>query len=202
MDTDLLSARWARLLPGQHHLGAELLSRYADPSRHYHDVLHLSEVLERVDLLGPDDVVAVQLAAWFHDAVYDARRADSEERSARLATSALTAAGVDAPRVAEVARLVRLTARHDAADGDRNGAVLCDADLAILAADAQRYADYVVGVRAEYAHMDDTGFAAGRAAVLERLLGVPRLFRTPRGHDRWEATARTNMLVELGHLRG
>ena len=59
-----------------------------------------------------------------------------------------------------------LTATHDVADDDRDGAVLCDADLAVLAAGAARYSSYVEGVRREYGHLDDATFADGRAAVL------------------------------------
>src|SRR5688572_17929562 len=86
----------------------DLLAAYAAEGRSYHDTRHLSEVLDRLDELGCDDVV-VRLAAWFHDAVYDAVAGD-EERSALWAERALP------PEVAgEVARLVRVTADHDPA---------------------------------------------------------------------------------------
>ena len=64
--------------------GAALLGRWAEPHRAYHDLAHLAEVLERVDLLAAeaDRPDAVRLAAWFHDAVYDPTAADNEERSA------------------------------------------------------------------------------------------------------------------------
>lgn len=161
--------------------GANLLSRYADAGRHYHDLTHLDEVLRHVDELAdaaraPD---VVRLAAWFHDAVYDPRADDNEESSARLAERMLAALRVADEVVADVARLVRLTADHEAADDDPDGAVLCDADLAILAADEPRYATYVAGVRAEYGHVPDDDFARGRAAVLRQLMGQPSLFRTP-----------------------
>jgi predicted metal-dependent HD superfamily phosphohydrolase len=183
-------------------VGASLLSRYADAARHYHDLTHLDEVLRNVDELAhaapaPD---VVRLAAWLHDAVYDPSASDNEEQSARLAEDVLAAMRVDDTVVAEVARLVRLTAGHDAADDDADGAVLCDADLAILAADEARYAEYVAGVRAEYAHVADRDFALGRAAVLRRLLGQRSLFRTPTAYAAWEAAARANVSAELARL--
>jgi predicted metal-dependent HD superfamily phosphohydrolase len=183
--------------------GANLLGRYADPSRHYHDLTHLDEVLRHVDELAefsrtPD---VVRLAAWFHDAVYDPRAHDNEENSARLAEHMLTTLRVADHVVADVARLVRLTADHEAGEGDADAAVLCDADLAILAADEARYADYVAGVRAEYAHVSDDDFARGRAAVLRQLMGRPALFRTPSARASWEATARANVTAELETLR-
>jgi predicted metal-dependent HD superfamily phosphohydrolase len=182
--------------------GAALLARYAEPARSYHNLTHLDEVLRNVDELAdvaqaPD---VVRLAAWFHDAVYDPRAADNEERSADLAQSMLAAMRVDDGLVAEVARLVRLTAGHDPAEDDPDGAVLCDADLAILASDKSRYAAYAAGVRAEYAHVPDGDFAQGRAAVLRQLLGQRSLFRTPTAHAAWEAAARTNVTAELARL--
>jgi predicted metal-dependent HD superfamily phosphohydrolase len=182
--------------------GADLLARYAAPERGYHDLTHLDEVLRNVDELADAarDPDAVRLAAWFHDAVYDPRRDDNEERSALLATSTLTALRVDDDRVDEVARLVRLTADHEVVDGDSNGAVLCDADLAILAADPARYASYTAGVRREYQQVSDDDFRFGRAKVLRSLLAHQRLFHTPTALTEWEQPARANLLAELDRL--
>ena len=119
------------------------------------------------------DRQAVELAAWFHDGVYDGRDG-AEERSAQWALDALAGR----PVAEEVARLVRLTERHAPADDDANGCVLSDADLAILAAAPERYAEYIADVRREYAHVPDDLFRAGRAAVLGDLLAKPTLFHT------------------------
>jgi predicted metal-dependent HD superfamily phosphohydrolase len=178
------------------------MARYREPSRRYHDVRHLAQVLSAVDELADeaDDPEAIQLAAWFHDAVYDVRAGDNEEQSARLAERELPLAGVAATRVADVARLVRLTVTHAVTAGDRDGAVLCDADLSILGAAAADYAAYVAAVREEYAHVPDADFKAGRAAILRQMLARPRLFATERGHDRWEAQARRNVEHEIAEL--
>jgi predicted metal-dependent HD superfamily phosphohydrolase len=179
-----------------------LAERYREPHRRYHDLRHLQEVLQTVDDLADaaDDVEAVRWAAWFHDAVYDVHRDDNEERSAQLAERDLAALGLDRATVSEVSRLVRLTATHQPEDDDANGAVLCDADLRILAADPWRHAEYVADVRAEYAHVPDPEFRAGRAAVLRSLLSSDRLFRTERAYTRWEERARANLAAELRRL--
>ncbi len=176
-----------------------LLARWAEPQRRYHTTAHLSTVLDRVDTLAghADDVHAVRLAAWFHDAVYRPDRSENEERSAALAERALPEAGVPDAVTEEVARLVRLTVTHDPADGDRNGEVLCDADLAILAGGPREYGAYAARVREEYGFVPDEAFRAGRAAVLRQLLDLPRLFRTPYGAAEWEARARHNLATEL-----
>ncbi|GLY73158.1 HD domain-containing protein [Actinoallomurus iriomotensis] len=191
---DLLR-RW----PGPEALGAELLRRYAEPHRRYHTTEHLAEVLDHVDELAGEaaDADTVRLAAWFHDAVYDPMRGDNEERSAVLAERMLADTDLPAATVAEVARLVRLTATHDPAEGDRDGAVLCDADLAVLAAPPDRYAAYAAAVREEYAAVPDEAFRAGRAEILRALLALPALYRTAPARERWDAAARHNVETEL-----
>ncbi|MER6520651.1 hypothetical protein ABT246_27830 [Streptomyces sp. NPDC001553] len=179
-----------------------LLAAWAEPQRRYHTTAHLADVLARIDVLAPHacDLAAVELAAWFHDAVYRPDRSENEERSAVLAERALPELGIDADRTAAVARLVRLTVTHDPAPGDVDGEVLCDADLAVLAGEPDAYAAYVAAVRAEYGFVPDDAFREGRAAVLRQLLGLPRLFRTPYGAAHWEAPARRNLAAELATL--
>jgi predicted metal-dependent HD superfamily phosphohydrolase/ADP-ribose pyrophosphatase YjhB (NUDIX family) len=186
-------------LSGAFELRNRLLESYAAPSRSYHDTRHLREVLARVDELATHgtvfDRLPVELAAWFHDAVYDGRP-DAEERSATWAQRSLD--GVVAPHVvAEVARLVRLTETHRPDDDDSNGCALSDADLAILAAPAQRYAEYLTSVRTEYAHVSDTDFRNGRAHVLRGLVEKPHLFHTAYARGNWETLARANLDHEL-----
>ncbi|MEW2128089.1 hypothetical protein AB0891_30730 [Streptomyces sp. NPDC007259] len=181
-----------------------LLARWAEPQREYHTTAHLAAVLDRIDTLAGHaaDADAVRLAAWFHDAVYRPDRSENEERSAVLAERALPEAGVPDAVTEEVARLVRLTVTHDPAAGDTNGEVLCDADLAILAAPPKEYAQYAAQVREEYGFVPEEAFREGRASVLRQLLGLPRLFRTPYGTAEWEPRARQNLLTELELLTG
>ncbi|MFP3991672.1 hypothetical protein U9R90_30225 [Streptomyces sp. E11-3] len=176
-----------------------LLARWSEPQRHYHTPEHLTAVLDHIDVLADHatDPELVRLAAWFHDAVYRPDRSENEERSAQLAERALTEAGLTETHISEVTRLVRLTITHDPSDGDRNGEVLCDADLAILASPPDAYAAYAAAVRKEYAFVPDDAFREGRAGILRQLLALPRLFRTPYGAEQWEDQARHNLGTEL-----
>ncbi|MFF8448073.1 hypothetical protein ACF06Q_10265 [Streptomyces leeuwenhoekii] len=207
-DLDALRSRFARALEAVRGPGSgpdpapyadNLLGRWQEPQRRYHTLTHLTAVLDHIDVLQEyaDDPDLVRLAAWFHDAVYLPDRSENEERSARLAERALPEAGVSEAKTAEVARLVRLTVTHDPAEDDRDGQVLCDADLAILAAPPSGYAAYTAAVREEYHFVPGDAFREGRAAVLRHLLELPRLFRTPYGREKWEATARYNLTSEL-----
>ncbi|RCG18199.1 hypothetical protein DQ392_15295 [Streptomyces reniochalinae] len=215
-DTLLRSARGGTEGPDPAPYGEDLLHRWAEPHRRYHATAHLSAVLDRVEeltarldepvpagdtgdepALNRCDPDAVRLAAWFHDAVYRPDRSENEERSARLAERALPEAGVPARRTAEVARLVRLTVTHDPAPDDVNGALLCDADLAVLAGSPEEYAHYAAEVRQEYAFVPDAAFREGRTAVLRQLLCLPHLFRTAYARGHWEQPARHNLTTEL-----
>jgi predicted metal-dependent HD superfamily phosphohydrolase len=195
---------WARLAgdsPTSRTEWAAVVAAWSEPHRRYHDLAHLAAVLGLVgELAGAAaDPDAVRLAAWYHDVVYDPERTDNEEVSAERARAGLRGLVPDA-RLEEVVRLVRLTAGHDPAEDDANGSVLCDADLAVLAGPPESYAAYASVVREEYAHLSDEEFTAGRIAVLEHLLALPTLFRTPRARL-WTDRARGNLAAELTLLR-
>ncbi|MEU6942545.1 hypothetical protein ABZ943_38810, partial [Streptomyces rubiginosohelvolus] len=78
----LLAARAGASGPDPLPYAENLLARWAEPQRRYHTTAHLTAVLDRIDTLAPyaDDVHAVRLAAWFHDAVYRPDRTENEER--------------------------------------------------------------------------------------------------------------------------
>jgi predicted metal-dependent HD superfamily phosphohydrolase len=179
-----------------------LLERYAETHRYYHDLTHLAEVLAALRVLTAetDLPVPVVCAAYWHDAVYDPRADDNEQRSADLAAAELSRLGLAPQVVEEVVRLVLLTVAHDPVAEDRHGALLSDADLAVLAAEPHRYERYAAGVRREYAHVGPLAFQEGRAAVLRDLLGRPRLYATQEGRRRWEDAARRNLRDELIRL--
>jgi predicted metal-dependent HD superfamily phosphohydrolase len=211
-----LLARWDALLPGARDVGVDLIERWHEPHRVYHGPEHLVHALDSLALLEgrpggvPDagtqapagaspGASVTQLAVWFHDAVHDGEARVDEERSAALAVQAL-APHLDAADVDEVARLVLLTADHSPAPDDVAGGLVSDADLAILAAAPDRYGRYARQVRAEYAHVPDDAFRAGRAGVLRSLLDAGPLYRTAFAAERWEERARANLSAELADL--
>jgi len=201
------AARGAGATAEDHTVDAEasaLLARWAEPHRHYHTLEHLATVLSIVDEEAdraehPD---LVRLAAWFHDAVYDPHTpGDGNERaSAELAADSLVTLGVPTEAIDAVRRLVLVTAGHATQAGDADGALLCDADLAVLAGHPAAYDAYAAAVRQEYEFVPDAEFRAGRAAILRRLLELPALYRNPDLAQRWTEPARANLIRELGAL--
>ncbi|MEM7094991.1 MAG: metal-dependent phosphohydrolase [Actinomycetota bacterium] len=183
-------------------LGAGLLERHREPQRSYHTAEHVEAVIRHLHSLAMA-TPATLFAAFFHDAIYEPTAADNEEASAQLAERELTTLGVATPLIHEVAAIVRATAGHllppNASD---ETAAFLDADLAILGADVETYQRfYVAGVRREYAHMPDSDFRSGRAAILESFLERPVLYFTDEGRRRWEGPARANLRSEIAELR-
>jgi predicted metal-dependent HD superfamily phosphohydrolase len=200
----LRSNRWDTGDVAEHlteELREDLLARWSETHRKHHTVAHLHEMLDAIGLLADAgiefDREAVELAAWFHDAVYKIGRDDNEDRSAELARELLASS----PVRDEVARLVLVTKTHKVPAHDINGAVLSDADLSVLGSEPLRYRAYAAAVREEYAEVPDEVFKPARAQVLSALLDGP-LFHTAAGRQRWEEPARRNIAEEIAELTG
>lgn len=186
-------------------VGSALLERWSSPGREFHNLRHLVDVLARVDELAEEthEPDLVRLAAWYHGAVFDSavtatyanRGGEDEIASARLAREELTSLGIPAARVERVHSLVIALVRHTPDPTDFDCAVLCDADLAMLAAEPQRYKAYLQDLRAEYAHLPVEDYLRARVAIIGRLLDRPQLFTSPLGAV-WEEPARQNLAAE------
>jgi predicted metal-dependent HD superfamily phosphohydrolase len=184
----------------------DLLARYAEPHRRYHNTAHVVAVLRDTALLADDlglaerDRAIVTLAACAHDVCYDGKPGEDERNSAEWAGIRLRSAGIADTDVSEVERLVLATIGHSAAADDLTAQILFDADLAILAAPPADYERYRLAVRAEYAAVPDDDWRTGRAAVLSSLAGRDPLFHTRPARQRWERAAKANLAQELADL--
>ncbi|NUT92948.1 MAG: HD domain-containing protein [Saccharothrix sp.] len=198
----MLEALWdkaVRTLGGHPGTAGDLAARYAEPHRGYHNTDHVLAVARDVADLAAhrtdEDRAILTLAALAHDVVYDGRPGDDERASAEWVRERLEEAGVDPE---PVAALVLATIDHTAAD--ELTALLMDADLAILGAEPAAYERYRQAVRAEYAHVPEDAWRAGRGQVLTSLHARDPLYLTPQARDRWEARAKANLAAELAAL--
>lgn len=191
-------------------VGQQLLDRWDQPGRNFHNLHHLADVLGRVDELAVEthDPDLVRLAAWYHGAVFNVKDTatgatnkggEDETASAQLALAELADLGVPADKARRVAQLVNALVRHAPDITDFDCAVLCDADLAVLAAEPQRYKEYVRNIRDEYGHIPTPDYVRARIAILTKLLGRKSLFSSPLGAA-WEESARQNVTAELARL--
>jgi len=179
-----------------------LREAYTEPHRHYHTDRHVAECLTRFARLRhvarfPAEIEA---AIWFHDAVYDPRRPDNEERSAAWAARFLSDAGVAAQSVDRVVQLVRATRTHE--PHDRDAEILLDIDLGILGTPADVFDGYDAEIRLEYHFVPEAQFRRGRADILEGFLARPAIYRTPSFAAKLERPARDNLARKVMELRG
>jgi predicted metal-dependent HD superfamily phosphohydrolase len=181
----------------------QLVAAYSEPHRQYHTLQHLRACLAHLAAAASlaQHPAEFALALWFHDAVYDPRCADNEERSAEWAWRSMLAAGCGEEAAQRVQSLVLATRGHEAS-GDPDAQLLLDIDLAILGAAPARFDEYEQQIRAEYAHVAETQFRAGRAQVLSAFLGRPRIYLTAAFHDALEHRARANIGRSLEALQG
>jgi predicted metal-dependent HD superfamily phosphohydrolase len=182
------------VLPPAAGVHAALIARYAEPHRRYHTVQHLDECFSRLDdaRAVAEHFHEIELALWFHDAVYDPRRPDNEAQSAALARAEGVGAGVPASVLARVDSLI-LATRHDASPATPDATLLVDVDLAILGAPVDRFDEYEQQVRAEYAWVPGLIFRRKRREILEGFLSRPRVYGTEAFHAKFEDAARANL---------
>lgn len=179
----------------------ETLTRaYSEPQRHYHNQQHIADCLAEFDpvrrlAVQPD---AIELALWFHDAVYDPKATNNEEQSAALVECCLESAGRK-DLVETVAALVMATKSHNA-DLGPEAALIIDVDLSILGQKESRFSEYESQIRAEYSWVSEEVFNAKRAEILQRFLDRKRIYSTEQFFAKYERTARHNLQRSIRNL--
>lgn len=196
----LFQSSWSRAWHGLRAQGDGLalrnavLAAYAEPHRRYHTAQHLEECLSLFESVrdAPDRPAEVEMALWFHDAVYELQGGENEARSAAWVREELLKAGVALGTAATVHDLVLVT-RHTAAPRTRDECVLVDIDLAILGASEPRFVEYERQIREEYAQVPERLFRLKRQEILQSFLDRSKIYSTPSLHQQLEARARTNL---------
>ena len=177
-----------------------LAAAYRHPSRHYHTGVHIAACLTELEsvqqlAVRPDEMA---VAIWFHDAVYDTRRVDNEERSAAWAANYLTDAGASQDVVQRISAMILATKTHDAHDAE--SALMVDIDLHILGSPPPFFEVYDRAIRQEYAWVPESDYRGKRAEVLQAFLRRDAIFRTQTLHARYEAQARQNLRRKIDEL--
>lgn len=199
--------RWSRLWAAAGAVGdpapwyAKLTEAYTEPQRHYHNQQHIAECLAEFEAARhlTQQPVAVELALWFHDAVYDPKAGDNEEQSAEMARNCLATTGLSG-LTTTVAELVMATKSHVTA-GDPDAALLVDVDLSILGQSEARFAEYEAQIREEYRWVPKLIFNSKRKEILQRFLDRPRIYATDYFAGRYEERARRNLEHSIRELK-
>ncbi|PKV62434.1 HD domain-containing protein [Pontibacter ramchanderi] len=182
-------------------LWVELVKAYTAKDRHYHNLTHISYMLELAHRynVANDQVYLLLFSIFYHDIVYKATRSDNEEQSAALAQDRLHRLGIPEADILQVKDLIIATKTHQASE-DKLTNLLLDLDLAILGADETRYDRYSQGVRKEYSMYPDLIYKPGRRKVLKHFLTQKQIYKTAAFQEEFESNARANLKRELAKL--
>jgi predicted metal-dependent HD superfamily phosphohydrolase len=206
---ETLKSRWENLLqalrvePG---LGQEvffeLVTAYSSANRFYHNLEHIRQVLETIEQMHSLSMnfKLIQLAAWFHDVIYDPKSKNNEEKSVEYAEAALNSLKIPKTKIETVTKLILSTKTHQALPTDIDSQILVDADLAILGSSESEYQVYAQAIRQEYSWIPDPDYRVGRKQVLQRFLQREKIYLTYELFTTLEEKARQNLQAEVAAL--
>ena len=181
---------------------ADLNRLYSESHRAYHNLFHirhcLGEFEQTIHLLNyPNEV---EMAIWFHDAIYNTQREDNEEKSAELARQVSRTIELT-DSFAEKAYNLILSTKHTMVPDDMDAQTLVDIDLCIIGRPDEEFDEYERSIRNEYSWVLDKQFKAVRASILQGFLDRPYIYYTKFFRQKYEDQARRNLKSSLIQLR-
>ncbi|MEB3790697.1 metal-dependent hydrolase [Acinetobacter sp. IK40] len=171
----------------------KLIAAYSEKQRAYHTLQHLYECLTLLDSIRPDlkDAYSVELALWFHDAIYDPQAKDNELKSAELFEKYM-AQDLSVEIVEKIKRWIIATQKHESTN-ELDLQFLLDIDLAILAASPERFEEYEQQIQQEYAWVDPDVYSIKRKEVLAHFYQAEPLYQTEYFQQNFEQRAKQNL---------
>jgi predicted metal-dependent HD superfamily phosphohydrolase len=178
-----------------------LIKAYSATDRFYHNLNHIEDCLLLFDqtkslAARPEEV---ELAIWFHDAVYDTKRSDNELKSAEWAEAAVQQAGLSTV-IAERVSFLILATRHDQELRDRDAQFIVDVDLSILGRDAAVFWKYEESIRKEYAWVPAHLFRQRRIKILNGFLERQHIYYHLKFREMFEENAWSNLTQAIARL--
>ncbi len=179
----------------------DLAARHNESHRFYHTLVHVMDCLSEFEQVRhlAQNPYALELAIWYHDAVYDTKANDNEERSAKLAIEMMQRALLPDDFSQTVANLI-LATKHAEIPADPDAQLMVDIDLAILGQSEERFDEYERQIRKEYQWVPDNAFAIGRSAILKSFLDRLVIYLTWFFRNKYEFQARRNIFRSLAQL--
>ena len=194
MDRERFEGLWERRIgEGAGVVFDELDALYREPHRRYHTPAHVEHCLRSFDLaadrMGEPD--AVEMALWFHDAVYEVPTEKNELRSAELFAARAGGRGEERFR-SKVRRLIMATT-HSEPPATLDESFIVDIDLSSFGLPWEEFLRDSIAVREEFPHVPGAEFYPRQRKFLESLVSRPAFCFTEFFRDRHEARARENI---------
>jgi predicted metal-dependent HD superfamily phosphohydrolase len=134
---------------------------------------------------------AVEMALWFHDAIYDPKKSDNEEKSAELFRG-LAGGRADLRFTHKVINLI-INTTHREWPYSQDGQLTVDIDLSSLGLPWEVFKNNSRAIRNEYAHLSDKKFAHQQDRFFKSLLSRSSVFASAYFKERYESVARNNI---------
>jgi predicted metal-dependent HD superfamily phosphohydrolase len=199
----LLSGRFSTDEEIEDRIWSSVVRQYSGEGRFYHNLRHIAEMLRLIDSYKEQvqDYASVSFAIWFHDVIYETRRADNEERSTEFAGESLRRLNTPSEVINRTKELILATKKHQANGLNFDTEVFLDADLSILGRPEQVYLEYSQAIRLEYVWVPVSLYREKRKQVLEVFLARERIYLTSEMRALFEAQARQNLTREILSLK-
>lgn len=171
---------------------------YTTPTLAYHNLKHIADCLAKFSARKQEatNPIAVELAIWFHDIIYDPRAPDNEEQSAQVAATFISTTSL-----ANTVSDLILATKHSDHPSSPDAQLLCDIDLSILGSPPGRYQQYATAIRDEYSWVSEPDYRQGRSKVLQSFLDRDLIFSLKTSQTLHESQARINLENEIQELR-
>jgi predicted metal-dependent HD superfamily phosphohydrolase len=180
---------------------AELVRAYAENHRHYHSDAHIDACLQHFDAVQSlaEYPAEVELALWFHDAIYKPMSSTNELDSADWCARFLAVNNIAAEVIQRVHRLIMATC-HSAELVGNDERLVVDIDLAILGAPEGVYQNFEANVRNEYQWVPSVIFKSKRKEILQGFLNRHKIYHHAYFYDLLEYRARENLASAISRL--
>jgi predicted metal-dependent HD superfamily phosphohydrolase len=178
----------------------QIISAYSEENRHYHNVEHLSNLLEQIVLLKlqKEERNILIYTTLLHDVIYEAGSNSNEEKSAEFAFNSLSKLGLNKGLISKVCEIIIATSNHES--NSKLTQLFLDMDLSILGANQETYYNYTAQIKREHERIPTVLYKIGRKRFLRSMLSKPFIFSTNLYRDRLETQARINLSNELKTL--
>ncbi|MFT5115968.1 MAG: putative metal-dependent HD superfamily phosphohydrolase [Parasphingorhabdus sp.] len=175
-------------------------NHYRESHRQYHTAKHISHCLSQLDLIPTefDGRIAIELAIWFHDAIYEIGDPENEFNSAQWFKTISENDLPDAIRD-QVVRLIMSTC-HNRAPRRQDEQYTVDIDLSSFGLPWEEFNADSDKVRAEMTHLSDEEFSVSHIGFLKYLLQRERIYSTHFFYKLYESQARQNIQSRLNRL--
>ena len=172
----------------------KLAGCYSEKHRYYHNFSHINATLKHLEQVHhlTDDYSALEIALWFHDAIYTISSSTNELDSANWASEFLKSNNAKNDLIENVNRLIMSTL-HTATPTGNDQRLIVDIDLTILGSTTERYDQFEHSIRKEYQLIPSAIYAQKRKAILEGFLTRERIYSHQYFFNSFEKSARKNL---------